>query len=211
MLLLCLPVQRSMLIDLLIFICESALNFRSEIASLVFQIDCPWVADIKPTGPKMYFKPSLCSFALPIVFVLCLALDHANSAWAQESRIKVEDRETVLQIPGLKGTVRVQLVPGTDILIVTGQYESDVIAVKQAIHKLMESAQVSRPRSRRVLMKNAHAEFVAVWAQHIYDKSYAQLRGPVEIVAYRQSEVLITGSKGAIEQAEELVKKMDHR
>ncbi len=109
----------------------------------------------------------------------------------------------------INSTVYLQVIPETGTLIVTGKNKEDVEKVRQLAMKIVASFEKTLPKIKRIKMKNAHAQYVASWAQKLYDDNFLAKHGKVTISSHNQSEIQIIGQPGGMAEAERLVHSLD--
>ena len=144
------------------------------------------------------------TFVSLLAFFQPLVIAQAQIGTTKQDQIKKSQDEL-----GIIGPIRIQIIPETGALVITGENEEDVKKVQALVKKLIESAQRGRPESRVFKLKNAHAQYVASWAQHVYDLNFAARQGAVTITAHSQSEVFIVGPPAAIDEAKKIVTLFD--
>ena len=114
-------------------------------------------------------------------------------------------------IEGLKGQVFIAQDPNGGGLTITGDAD-DVAIVKREITRLAAEAKASQPTPASIPLENARGNLIQERVQEIYDASYSQINGPVNITATDSpNSLVVVGSPEAVQSVRNLVKLLDVR
>jgi len=112
-------------------------------------------------------------------------------------------------VPGIKGTVKVDVDPETGIITLVGD-KDDVKLVQQAIKELSDNAARSQPASQSILLQNVQSTAIAESLQELYDANYAASNGRASITALESpNALLVVGQPAAVEVVRTLVRTID--
>ena len=112
-------------------------------------------------------------------------------------------------VPGIKGTVKVDVDPDTGIITLVGD-KDDVKLVQKAIAELSANAARSQPASQSIPLQNVQSAAIAESLQELYDANYAAGNGRATITALESpNALLVVGQPDAVEVVRKLVQTID--
>ena len=112
-------------------------------------------------------------------------------------------------VPGIKGTVKVDVDPDTGIITLVGD-KDDVKLVQKAIAELSANAARSQPASQSIPLQNVQSAAIAESLQELYDANYAAGNGKATITALESpNALLVVGQPDAVEVVRKLVQTID--
>jgi type II secretion system protein D len=110
---------------------------------------------------------------------------------------------------GLSGTVRVEVIPELNLLILYGKPE-DVAYVQKVLSNLIKSADAAQPDVQVYPLKNVSGQAIAAQVQTLYDNNFATQQGPVSVTGLDQPNgLLLIGRKENIDSAIKLIENLD--
>ncbi|MEL7499634.1 MAG: secretin N-terminal domain-containing protein [Planctomycetota bacterium] len=119
-----------------------------------------------------------------------------------------DDEDQVIQgIDGLKKPVRLKRTAAGWTLI--GD-PADVAIVRKELDRLAKISQENQPLPASIDMENVQASTIEERIQEIYDESYEQLFGPVEITSLSNpNRLIVVGQPKAIDAVRKLIEQLD--
>ncbi len=106
--------------------------------------------------------------------------------------------------------VRAEVIEGIGIVL-TGT-DQDLEQLRVLIDQIIEESELSEPLVESYTLRHVDSVTLADAVQSIYDQTYAVRRGPVTITPFvNPNSLLIIGQEGAVEQAKDLIRRLDQR
>lgn len=111
---------------------------------------------------------------------------------------------------GIVGPVKVEIIEGPDIPIITGPRE-DVQKIISLLEQLeVMNREILDPIIELVPMKNTDCTRISQIVEQIYDRMYSQRRGAVAMLSLvKPNTILLIGKKENIDMVKELIDKLD--
>ena len=113
------------------------------------------------------------------------------------------------QQQGLSGTVRIDVIPELNILILNGN-PKDVEYVQKVLANLIQTAGAAQPEIEVYPLKNVSGQSIATQVQTLYDANFAPQQGAVSISAIEQPNgVLLIGRRENLDLVKRLIDNLD--
>ncbi|MDA7978334.1 MAG: hypothetical protein MPJ50_06130 [Pirellulales bacterium] len=133
----------------------------------------------------------------------------------QDGQVGQPNGQSLFQPAPLAGAnpqrpVRAEVIEGIGIVL-TGT-EQDLEQLMALIDQIVAESELSEPLVESYLLRHVDSSSLADVVQDIYDTTYAVRRGPVTITPFvNPNSLLIIGQEGAVDQAKELIRRLDQR
>jgi len=110
---------------------------------------------------------------------------------------------------GLIGPVQVEILPGTDILVIRG-HERDVQKVVELIEQIEQISKEEKPLIRVYHLLHVDSRSLATLLNQLYEDIYSARQGSVSITALvKPNAVLLIGRQESVDTVVDLIKRLD--
>lgn len=110
---------------------------------------------------------------------------------------------------GLIGAVQIEILPGTDILVIRG-HERDVQKVVDLIEQIEEISEIEKPVIEVYHLQHVDCRSLGTLLNELYEEVFTVRQGDVSITALaRPNAVLLIGRRESVDTVIDLVKRLD--